>query len=81
MQASPAYWLRRADQFDAARPRPGEFTGHATPEELADADERCAEAARLCRFHASIVADPALWEAELEAYLDHVDGDQLGQVA
>lgn len=47
------YWLRRADTFEDARPRPGEFHGQATTAELNEADARCAAMARACRARAA----------------------------
>ena len=44
----------RSYSFEQARPRPGDFTGLATPAELAD--ERCAEVALACRNHADALA-------------------------
>src|SRR3954454_12283482 len=34
-EATAAYWLHRAEQFDAARPQPRDYAGKATPAELA----------------------------------------------
>ena len=45
-------WVWRSYAFEQARPRPDDFTGQATPAELAVADERCAEVALACRNHA-----------------------------
>ena len=49
-------WVWRSYAFEQARPRPGDFTGQATPAELAAADERCAEVALACRNHADALA-------------------------
>ena len=49
-------WIWRSYAFELARPRPGDFTGFATPAELAAADERCAEIALACRNHADALA-------------------------
>jgi hypothetical protein len=49
-------WIWRSYAFEQARPRPGDFTGHATPAELAAADERCAGVALACRNHADALA-------------------------
>jgi len=49
-------WIWRSYAFEQARPRPGDFTGLATPAELAAADERCAEVALACRNHADALA-------------------------
>ncbi|WP_377322847.1 hypothetical protein ACFJIY_25260 [Pimelobacter simplex] len=50
-------WLRRARMFEWARPRPGDFMGRATREEIAARDARLARKAEVCRHRASI-ADP-----------------------
>ena len=49
-------WIWRSYAFEQARPRPGDCTGQATPDELAAADERCAEVALACRNHADALA-------------------------
>ena len=54
--ASSARWLRRAAQFEDARPKPTDYTGKATAAQLAAADARCAQAAQLCRHRAGIEA-------------------------
>ena len=51
--AMAATWRRRADMFDQARPRPGDYRGQATAEQIAEADRRCAEVALACRSHAA----------------------------
>lgn len=57
-EATSAYWLRRAAQFEAARPRPGEFHGRATPEKLRAQDARLARTAEMCRRRADLTRDP-----------------------
>lgn len=53
-EATSGYWRRRAEAFEAARPRPGDFTGQAPPEQLTEQDRRCAEIAHACRNAATI---------------------------
>jgi len=53
----PATWERRAEAFEAARPRPGDFHGRADPQALAAADERNAAAAEACRRHAQALRE------------------------
>lgn len=53
--ATAVYWRRRAETFEWARPRPGEFHGQATREELDEADARCAAMARACRAKADAI--------------------------
>lgn len=54
-EATAMTYARRAAVFDWAAPRPGDFTGRATREELREATERCQEAAQACRRHASLL--------------------------
>lgn len=54
--ATKAYWERRAAVLDDARPRPGEFHGKATREQLSARWSRLTEAARQCRIHAELMA-------------------------
>lgn len=51
--ATGAYWERRAATFEWARPRPSDYRGRATEQQIADRDHRCAEAAKACRARAS----------------------------
>lgn len=57
--ALAATWRRRADMFEQARPRSADYPGHATAEQLAEADRRCAGVALACRSHA--IAIEAGW--------------------
>ena len=52
LDGSAAYWRRRAEAFEWARPRPGDFTGRASQAELAEIDRRCVTAAEACRKRA-----------------------------
>ena len=55
LEASPAHWLRRAETFEWAKPRPDEIT----PDNAAEQRERwqrCHESAAACRRHAEIVS-------------------------
>lgn len=54
-KASAETWERRAAALEFARPRPGDFTGSATPAELAERDQRLALEAEECRNHARIL--------------------------
>lgn len=53
-EATAHYWRRRADTLEAARPRPGDFTGKATSDEIAAVDRRLTAAARACRERAAV---------------------------
>lgn len=48
-------WRRRAETFEDAVPRPGDFTGRATQEELVEATERCRLTALACRQRAALI--------------------------
>ena len=52
-----ATWTRRAAMFEWAAPRPGDFTGRATAEELTAARVRCLTTAAACRRHAALILD------------------------
>lgn len=52
-EATAAYWERRAEVFEWARPRPGDYAGLATPADLLAADARCAAVADACRKRAA----------------------------
>jgi hypothetical protein len=47
-EATPEHWQRRADTFENARPRPGDYNGRATAQDLAERDARCAATAQAC---------------------------------
>lgn len=53
LEASTIYWRRRAEQLEAAAPRPGDFTGHATERELDNQTRRCLDSAIACRNRAA----------------------------
>lgn len=51
-EAEAAYWRRRAEAFENAAPRAGDFAGAATEAELDEQARRCTEAAVACRGRA-----------------------------
>ncbi len=53
-EATAAYWTRRAEAFDAAMPRAGDYTGAATVEQLEERRLRLAGAATACRCRAVV---------------------------
>lgn len=64
-EATAAYWRRRAATFLWAAPRPGDFTGQASADELAEQAEGCQATAEACLAHAELLAnDPPPWWAE-----------------
>ena len=56
-EASARYWERRAEVLASAAPKPGEFHGQATADELSAAWRRCHRDADLCRAHAALLRD------------------------
>ena len=54
LAAERQWWLKRADEFLAARPTPGDFTGEATRAELSAQWRRLTEIARACRARAEV---------------------------
>ena len=57
LQATSEYWLRRAEDFEAALPRAGDFLGRSTPEERTERMARNAQLAINCRRHAALLAE------------------------
>jgi hypothetical protein len=53
LQGSRGFWLRRAEQLEAARPRRGDYTGQATAEDLAACWDRLTAKAQACRARAT----------------------------
>lgn len=70
-EAEAAYWLRRADMFEWAKPTASELLG-ATPDRLRKAREnwrRCHDTAESCRARAQVALMPDTindWHADLE---------------
>lgn len=62
------WWLKRAQDFEAAKPLPGEFHGNETREQLSARWRWCDEVARACRAKAEMVGI----DEELEAVLGNV---------
>lgn len=50
------WWLKRARDFENAKPLPGEFHGNATREQLSARWRWCDEVARACRAKAETLA-------------------------
>jgi len=65
-EATAAYWWRRGDVFDAARPRAGDFPGGATEADLDAARRRCGAVALACRQRAAVYGldDDVSYEVE-----------------
>jgi hypothetical protein len=56
-EATAQYWLRRAQQFEDAAPREGDYHGNASREELLDAWERCKATELACRGQAQLIME------------------------
>lgn len=56
-EATALYWLRRAEQFEWARPRPGDYPGRSTLRDINAADQRCRLAAEACRRQAALAKE------------------------
>jgi hypothetical protein len=54
-EATAHYWRRRAQAFRDAAPRPGDFTGRATPLDLAELGQRCLNTAKACERRANLI--------------------------
>lgn len=70
---TPDFWRRRAEVFEWARPRPGDFIGRAAEAELAARDARLAGMAEACRRHAELVEGVRPW------WLDAAMSDALAE--
>jgi len=53
-EATAVYWRGRADALLDAAPRPGDYVGRATPEQLSAARERCQRDAAACLRRSSL---------------------------
>lgn len=56
-EARATNWEARAEMLEWARPRPDDFHGNATAEELAERDEHLAHLAETCRQHAKLLRE------------------------
>ena len=56
-QANWMWWARRARELEKARHRPGDFTGAASPAEIAERDAALRLAAENCRRHARLLRE------------------------
>lgn len=73
-EATAAYWIRRAEAFEAAAPRPGDWHGFAQADDLVDQAVRCRQIAENCRHHAQLIREsaPELISAAVLAALEEV---------
>jgi hypothetical protein len=68
LDASATQWLKRADEFEAARPRPGDYYGQASREQLRARWDELTQIAKACRAKATV-----LRELDMPDVLDLVD--------
>lgn len=59
--ALPDYWTRRAAEFEAARPKRGDYFGHSTRADRIAQDARCAATAEACRQAAAVARTSRPW--------------------
>lgn len=52
--ATAAWWRKRAEAFEWAKPRVGEYAGQSTVEDLRIAWRRCHDTAEACRQRAAV---------------------------
>ncbi|WP_238175565.1 hypothetical protein [Kribbella pratensis] len=71
-QALASFWDRRAAALEAALPRPGDFVGSATPEEIQARTQRLLEAIAACRVHAELLAGTEAFTDEITSVLREV---------
>ncbi len=55
-EAARSYWIKRAEAFERAMHRPGDFPGLCSIEQIEAVNERLAAKALACRRHAELVA-------------------------
>lgn len=68
--ASALFWARRAQALERALPRPDDFHGGSTPEQLRERHERLQAEIRACRAHANLLASRAITTASDEDLLN-----------
>jgi hypothetical protein len=74
-EATAMHWLGRSQAFRDAAPRPSDFHGRASRDQLADAYQRCMATAAACHAHARLLFDGMPEEISAEVL------DVLGEVA
>jgi hypothetical protein len=74
-EATAAYWQRRAQAFEDAAPRLGEYHGQASQEQLRDAWISCMATAEACRRFADLIS------GEYPEPITEEVWDVLGEVA
>lgn len=59
LSSERTWWLRRAEDFEQAKPMRGQFSGQATPAQLSAQWQRFDEMARACRARAELCSRSA----------------------
>jgi hypothetical protein len=67
--ARRVWWLKRSADFEAAKPRPDDYTGQASLDELRARWRWCHETAKACRAKAEMCVTDAEFDAELQSLL------------
>ena len=68
LDVSAAQWRARAEEYRAARPRPGDYTGQATVEDLREQWRRLASIAEACEARARFLVAGYQDFPEVEAF-------------
>ena len=72
-EATAAYWRKRAEDFERAHSRPGDYRGQATAAQIAEADARLTAQAEACRSRAAAaLQDGDVLDQVVQAVLEEV---------
>ena len=73
-EATRAHWLRRASQFETAKPHAGDFRGTSTPARIDERTRRLDEKALACRRRATLCELNEFEKALVFALIDDAIG-------
>ena len=73
-EATAVCWTRRAEEFERAVHRPGDFPGLCSVKQIEEANARCAAKALACRRRASLCEFPD-FDAVYEAIVAESDAE------
>ncbi len=83
-EAEGIYWMRRAEQFEAARPKAGDYRGRASDDDLRARDVRLAEIAEACRRKAKVmmmadaeVSDEVFFVMDEETFFANISSERV----
>jgi hypothetical protein len=71
-EALAGYWETRARTLLAACSQPGDFLGRATPEQVAERDQRLRDDAERCLRHAAVIRSDSAISADVTNVLAEV---------